>query len=173
MFEGFYRSGALVFGGGHVVLPLLQQETVATGWVSSNDFLAGNGAAQAVPGPLFTFAAFLGWIMLGRQSPAWGALLTTAGIFLPGLLLVLAALPSWQALRARPSMAPCCPESMQPSSDCWPPPCTRRCGPAPCTPSLTSQSLSSVFFLLMRCKVPPLVVVVLWALAGIAEAVLH
>ncbi|BCZ84613.1 hypothetical protein PTKU64_82880 [Paraburkholderia terrae] len=63
VFEAFYRSGAFVFGGGHVVLPLLQQAPVATGWVTSNDFLAGYGAAQAVPGPLFTFAAFLGWVM--------------------------------------------------------------------------------------------------------------
>jgi chromate transporter len=101
VFEAFYRSGALVSGGGHVVLPLLQQQTVATGWVSSNDFLAGYGAAQAVPGPLFTFAAFLGWMMAEVPNHWTGALLAIAGIFLPGLLLVLAALPYWQALRAR------------------------------------------------------------------------
>jgi chromate transporter len=65
VFDAFYRSGALAFGGGHVILPLLQQEPVATGCVSPNDFLAGYGAAQAFPGPLFTFAAFLGWIMTG------------------------------------------------------------------------------------------------------------
>ncbi len=105
VFDGFYRSGALVFGGGHVVLPLLQQQTVATGWVSPNAFLAGYGAAQAVPGPLFTFAAFLGWIMPAAPNHWAGALLATLGIFLPGLLLVLAALPYWQAWRARPAMA--------------------------------------------------------------------
>ncbi|WP_343662246.1 chromate efflux transporter, partial [Ralstonia sp.] len=105
VFDAFYRSGALVFGGGHVVLPLLEQQTVATGWVASNDFLAGYGAAQAVPGPLFTFAAFLGWT-IGPGLNHWaGAALATVGIFLPGLLLVVAALPYWQALRARPSMA--------------------------------------------------------------------
>ncbi len=105
VFDAFYRSGALVFGGGHVVLPLLQQQTVVTGWVSPNAFLAGYGAAQAVPGPLFTFAAFLGWIMADPPNHWTGALLATTGIFLPGLLLVIAALPYWQALRARPSMA--------------------------------------------------------------------
>lgn len=101
IFDGFYRAGALVFGGGHVVLPLLQAQTVATGWVTTNDFLAGYGAAQAVPGPLFTFAAFLGWLSGGPAHPWLGAALATAGIFLPGLLLVIAALPHWQALRAR------------------------------------------------------------------------
>lgn len=105
IFDGFYRSGALVFGGGHVVLPLLQAQTVTTGWVSANDFLAGYGAAQAVPGPLFTFASYLGW-MSGAPSQSWlGAALATLGIFLPGLLLVIAALPNWQTLRARPSTA--------------------------------------------------------------------
>jgi len=99
VFEAFYRSGALVFGGGHVVLPLLQRETVATGWVAPGDFLAGYGAAQAVPGPLFTFAAFLGWMMTEPPTHWTGALLATVGIFLPGLLLVVAALPWWQALR--------------------------------------------------------------------------
>lgn len=84
VFDAFYRSGALVFGGGHVVLPLLEQQTVATGWVASNDFLAGYGAAQAVPGPLFTFAAFLGWT-IGPGLNHWaGAALATVGIFLPG-----------------------------------------------------------------------------------------
>jgi chromate transporter len=95
LFEAFYRSGALVFGGGHIVLPLLQQQTVATGWISSNGFLAGYGAAQAVPGPLFTFATFLGWRMAEAPNHWLGTLLATVGIFLPGLLLVLAALPFW------------------------------------------------------------------------------
>ncbi|MPW20262.1 chromate efflux transporter [Paraburkholderia sp. CNPSo 3157] len=105
VFDVFYRSGALVFGGGHVVLPLLQQATVASGWISANDFLAGYGAAQAVPGPLFTFASYLGWMMSPSSAHWLGALCATVGIFLPGLLLVIAVLPHWQALRTRPSVA--------------------------------------------------------------------
>jgi chromate transporter len=105
LFDAFYRSGALVFGGGHVVLPLLQQQTVATGWVASNDFLAGYGAAQAVPGPLFTFAAYLGWMTTSPPNHWMGAVIATVAIFLPGMLLVLAALPWWQSLRARPAVA--------------------------------------------------------------------
>jgi chromate transporter len=173
VFEAFYRSGALVFGGGHVVLPLLQQQTVATGWVSPNEFLAGYGAAQAVPGPLFTFAAFLGWMMAEAPNHWTGALLATVGIFLPGLLLVLAALPYWQALRANPSMAAllagvnAAVVGLLASvlySTVW-----------------TSAVLSKLdfaiaaigFFLLTRWKVPPIAVVVLCALAGIAEATWH
>jgi chromate transporter len=98
VFDAFYRAGALVFGGGHVVLPLLQAEVVPPGWVSNDVFLAGYGAAQAVPGPLFTFAAYLGATIGG----AGGAIFCTVAIFLPGLLLVLAALPFWQRLRADP-----------------------------------------------------------------------
>lgn len=101
VFDSFYRSGALVFGGGHVVLPLLQAEVVPPGWVSNEQFLAGYGAAQAVPGPLFTFAAFLG--ATSRYDPSgWaGGLLALAGIFLPAFLLVIGTLPFWNLLRAR------------------------------------------------------------------------
>ncbi|MEO8667090.1 MAG: chromate efflux transporter [Bauldia sp.] len=96
--SAFYRSGALVFGGGHVVLPMLDQAVVATGWVPAADFLAGYGAAQAVPGPLFSFAAFLGAV--GPPPNGWpGAILALFAIFLPGLLLVLGALPYWEAVR--------------------------------------------------------------------------
>lgn len=95
MFDSFYRAGSLVFGGGHVVLPLLQQEFVPTGWLSEEAFLAGYGAAQAVPGPLFTFAAYLGTVMNGWQ----GGLFATAAIFLPAFLLILGALPFWDMLR--------------------------------------------------------------------------
>jgi chromate transporter len=96
LFNAFYRSGALVFGGGHVVLPLLSKAFVAPGWVSEDAFLAGYGAAQAVPGPLFTFAAYLGVL----TSNGWcGAILGTVGIFLPGMLVLLGALPFWQQLR--------------------------------------------------------------------------
>ncbi len=95
MFDSFYRSGALVFGGGHVVLPLLEQEFVPSGWVSEEAFLAGYGATQAVPGPLFTFAAYLGAVMKGWQ----GGLIATVAVFLPAFLLVVGALPFWDRLR--------------------------------------------------------------------------
>lgn len=95
MFNAFYRSGALVFGGGHVVLPLLSQAVVKPGWVSNSSFLSGYGAAQAVPGPLFTFAAYLGAVASRPLSGVPGAALALCAIFLPGLLLQLAALPFW------------------------------------------------------------------------------
>ena len=166
IFDGFYRSGALVFGGGHVVLPLLQEQTVATGWVSANDFLAGYGAAQAVPGPLFTFATFLGWFSGGPSHPWLGASLATAGIFLPGLLLVIAALPHWQALRARASTA------------------AMLAGVNAAVVGILASALYSpvwtsavhgaadfavaaiAFALLVRWKAPPLAVVALCAIAG-------
>lgn len=97
MFDGFYRAGALVFGGGHVVLPLLESATVSTGLVGTDDFLTGYSLAQAVPGPLFTFAAWLG--ALDPALPGWaGAAVALIAIFLPGMLLVLAAMPVWQWL---------------------------------------------------------------------------
>ncbi|MGB5733627.1 MAG: chromate efflux transporter [Thiohalocapsa sp.] len=99
LFAAMYGSGALVFGGGHVVLPLLEAETVRTGWVSSEAFLAGYGAAQALPGPLFTFAAFLGTVQEPSPSGWLGALLATAAIFLPSFLLVFGILPFWLGLR--------------------------------------------------------------------------
>src|SRR6185437_14140501 len=104
LFDSFYRSGALVFGGGHVVLPLLQAEVVPPGWVTNDAFLAGYGAAQAVPGPLFTFAAYLGTVM-GPTPNGWrGGLLCLAAIFLPSFLLLVGALPFWDALRRRPAV---------------------------------------------------------------------
>lgn len=98
LFDSFYRSGSLVFGGGHVVLPLLEREVVPTGWVSPEDFLAGYGAAQAVPGPLFTFAGYLGAMSGGIT----GAIVATVAIFLPAFLLVAGALPFWNGLRNSP-----------------------------------------------------------------------
>lgn len=98
LFDAFYRSGALVFGGGHVVLPLLEAETVTHGWVTPDAFIAGYGATQAVPGPLFTFAAYLGAVSNGPV----GAAIALVAIFLPGLLLVAAALPFWTRMRASP-----------------------------------------------------------------------
>jgi chromate transporter len=97
--DSFYRSGSLVFGGGHVMLPLLQAEVVPPGWVSNDAFLAGYGAAQAIPGPLFTFTAYLGAIM-GPEPNGWrGAALCLVAIFLPSFLLVFGALPFWAELR--------------------------------------------------------------------------
>lgn len=103
LFDAFYRSGALVFGGGHVVLPLLQAEVVPPGWIADNAFLAGYGAAQAVPGPLFTFAAYLGAAVRPEPNGIAGGVLALVAVFLPGLLILLAALPFWEALRARPA----------------------------------------------------------------------
>lgn len=100
LFDSFYRSGSLVFGGGHVVLPLLEREFVPTGMLSEEAFLAGYGATQAVPGPLFTFAAYLGTVINGWQ----GGLIATFAIFLPAFLLVLGAIPFWDSLRRNPKI---------------------------------------------------------------------
>jgi chromate transporter len=101
LFDAFYRSGALVFGGGHIVLPLLREAFVAPGWVSDNAFLAGYGAAQAIPGPLFTFAAYLGAVVSVSPHGLAGAALGLIAIFLPGLLVLIGALPFWDTLRKR------------------------------------------------------------------------
>jgi len=103
LFEAFYRAGSLVFGGGHVVLPLLQASVVPPGWVSNDSFLAGYGAAQAVPGPLFTFSAYLGTVM-GPDPNGWrGAVLCLVAMFLPAFLLVIGPMPFWDELRRRPA----------------------------------------------------------------------
>lgn len=102
--DAFYRAGALVFGGGHVVLPLLQASVVPTGWVGNDAFLAGYGATQAVPGPLFTFAAFLGASMQSAPTGWGGGLLALAAIFTPACLLIAGALPFWESLRGRPGV---------------------------------------------------------------------
>ncbi len=99
LFDAFYRAGSLVFGGGHVVLPLLQAEVVPRGWVDNDTFLAGYGAAQAVPGPLFTFAAYLGAVMQPAPNGWVGATLCLVAIFLPSFLLMVGALPFWEELR--------------------------------------------------------------------------
>jgi chromate transporter len=103
LFDAFYRSGALVFGGGHVVLPLLQAQVVTPGWVSNEAFLAGYGLAQAVPGPLFTFAAYLGAVIGPPPNGPAGAAIALIAIFLPGMLLVYGMLPFWEAMRTRPA----------------------------------------------------------------------
>ncbi|MBI1959914.1 MAG: chromate efflux transporter [Candidatus Rokubacteria bacterium] len=101
VFESFFRAGSLVFGGGHVVLPLLQAEVVPPGWVTGEQFVAGYGAAQAVPGPLFTFAAYLGAVMGPAPNGVVGAALALGAVFLPSFLLVIGALPFWDTLRRR------------------------------------------------------------------------
>jgi chromate transporter len=101
LFNAFYHSGALVFGGGHVVLPLLREATVAPGWVSDDAFLAGYGAAQAVPGPLFTFSAYLGAVMKTAPNGIAGASVSLIAIFLPGILVLMGTLPFWETFRQR------------------------------------------------------------------------
>jgi chromate transporter len=103
LFEGFFRTGALVFGGGHVVLPLLQAVVVPPGWLSNGEFLAGYGAAQAVPGPLFTFSAFLGAARGPWPNGVLGAAIGLVAIFLPGALLIYASLPFWSVFRQHPA----------------------------------------------------------------------
>jgi chromate transporter len=99
VFDSFYRAGALVFGGGHVVLPLLQAEVVQPGWVTADQFLAGYGAVQAVPGPLFTFAAYLGAVLGPEPNGPAGALIALVGVFLPGFLILVGILPFWDSFR--------------------------------------------------------------------------
>ncbi|HEU5080328.1 MAG TPA: chromate efflux transporter [Opitutaceae bacterium] len=101
LFDSFYRAGSLVFGGGHVVLPLLRAELVPTSWISDDAFLAGYGAAQAVPGPLFTFSAYLGTVIHGGTQAWLGGVLCLFAIFLPAWMLIGGALPFWQILRSR------------------------------------------------------------------------
>lgn len=103
--EAFYRAGALVFGGGHVVLPLLEEAVVEPGWISQEEFLAGYGAAQAVPGPMFTLAAYLGARLPGSEGGIVGASIALGAIFLPGFLLVAGVLPLWRAIAGRPVAA--------------------------------------------------------------------
>ena len=98
-----YRTGSLGVGGGHVALPVLQSEAVAPGWVSDETFLAGYGAAQAVPGPLFTFSAYLGTVMIPEPNGVIGGLIALGAIFLPAFFLTIGPLPFWDILRRRPA----------------------------------------------------------------------
>jgi chromate transporter len=102
--DSFYRVGALVFGGGHVVLPLIQAEVVPPGWVTEDAFIAGYGAAQAVPGPLFTFSAFLGASMTAHPAGWAGGLIALIAIYAPSLFLVVGVYPFWQSLRTKTSV---------------------------------------------------------------------
>ena len=130
VFDTFFRVGALVFGGGHVVLPLLYAEVVPTGWVTSDQFVAGYGAAQAVPGPLFTFAAYLGAVMQTPPNGLAGAALALVAVFLPSFLLVIGALPYWDALRGRASVLSTTASIVRTSA-------SGSSGSIPCTAALT------------------------------------
>lgn len=132
LFDAFYRSGALVLGGGHVVLPLLREAFVAPGWLSDDAFLAGYGAAQAVPGPLFTFAAYLGTVVSPEPHGLSGAALGLVGIFLPGILVLLGALPFWDSFRKRSGAQAMMRGSTPRWSACWALRSTIRCGQRPC-----------------------------------------
>ena len=103
VFDAFYRAGSLVFGGGHVVLPLLEAEVVDSDWVRHDQFLAGYGATQAMPGPLFTFAAYLGFLLQPAPNGVIGAIIALIAIFLPGLLLLIGILPFWNIFRTKPT----------------------------------------------------------------------
>jgi chromate transporter len=168
LFDAFYRSGALVFGGGHVVLPLLETEVVQPGWVTADSFLAGYGAAQAVPGPLFTFAAYLGTVMRPDPNGVTGAAIALIGVFLPGLFLVVGALPFWDAFRTR-SLAQAAMRGTNAAV-------VGILGAALYDPVWTSAVRTPYdfavaitgFVLLTIWKAPPWVVVVLTAAAGVA-----
>ena len=170
--DAFFRSGALVFGGGHVVLPLLQAEVVQTGWVSPETFLAGYGAAQAVPGPLFTVAAFLGAVSTVGPGGLAGAVIALGAIFLPGFLVLVGVLPFWDALRTRPRVragmrgANAAVVGILGAALYTPVFTTAVTGPGPFVLALTA------FVLLTAFRVPPWVVVIVGALGGVGLALL-
>jgi len=172
VFEAFYRSGALVFGGGHVVLPLLREAFVTPGWVSDDVFLAGYGAAQAVPGPLFTFAAYLGAVVKATPHGVPGAALGLFGIFLPGILILLGTLPFWDTFRKRAG-AQAAMRGVNAAvvgllgAALYNPVWTTSVK----TPGDFAVALRG-FVLLMVWRAPPLVVVVISALGGMALALL-
>jgi len=169
--DGFYRAGALVFGGGHVVLPLLQAETVAQGWVTPDAFLAGYGAAQAVPGPLFTFAAYLGAVLGPEPNGVAGAAVALFAVFLPGFLILIGVLPFWDRFRTMASAQ----SAMQGANAAV----VGILGAALYSPVFTSAigdmrdfALALVcFVLLMAWKTPPWAVVVVAAGGGVLLAV--
>ncbi len=172
LFDSFYRAGSLVFGGGHVVLPLLQAEVVTSGAVSNDAFLSGYGAAQAVPGPLFTFAAYLGAVMKPVPNGLIGATIALVAIFLPGFLLLIGALPFWDAFRSRPIAQ----AAMRGANAAV----VGILGAALYNPVWTSAILTPYdfalgltgFLLLTVWNVPPWIIVVLMALGGVALGLL-
>ena len=173
LFDAFYRSGALVFGGGHVVLPLLREAFVTPAWVSDDTFLAGYGAAQAVPGPLFTFAAYLGFVVQPSPHGLPGAALGLFGIFLPGLLILVGALPFWDSFRKR--------ESAQAVMRGVNAAVVGLLGAALYNPLWTTSvktpgdfGIALVGFVLLTAwRAPPLVVVIVSALGGMALALIN
>jgi len=168
LFDAFFRSGSLVFGGGHVVLPLLQSAVVEPGWVTDQQFLTGYGAAQAVPGPLFTFAAYLGTLSANGAGGVIGAFIALAGIFLPGFLLLLGVLPFWNSLSSRPAAR----AVMSGASAAV----VGILAAALYDPVFTSAVIGAeqfalalaCFVLLTSWKMPPWIVVVVGALGGVA-----
>jgi chromate transporter len=170
LFNAFYRSGALVFGGGHVVLPLLQAQVVTPGWINNEAFLAGYGMAQAVPGPLFTFAAYLGAVMGPPPNGVTGAVIALVALFLPGMLLVYGMLPFWDAMRTRPAAQ----AAMRGTNAAV----VGILGAALYNPVWTSAVLSprdfalalAGFLLLTVWKMPPWIVVVVLAGAGVLSS---
>lgn len=170
LFDAFYRSGALVFGGGHVVLPLLRNAVVLPGWVSENSFLAGYGAAQAVPGPLFTFSAYLGAVAHLPPGGVAGAAVALVAIFVPGILCLLGTLPFWHELRSKPGAQ----AAMRGTNAAV----VGLLGAALYNPVWTSSVqqpadfaiAATGFVLLVVWRAPPLLVVALSALAGIGLA---
>jgi chromate transporter len=166
LFDAFYRSGAFVFGGGHVVLPLLQAQVVTPGWVTNEAFLEGYGLSQAVPGPLFTFAAYLGAAMGPAPNGLAGATIALFALLLPGMLLVYGTLPFWDGMRTRPAAQ----AAMRGSNAAV----VGILGAALYNPVWTSAVLTprdfalalAGFLLLTVWKMPPLIVVVLLAGAG-------
>ena len=170
LFDAFYRSGALVFGGGHVVLPLLREAFVTPGWIGDDAFLAGYGAAQAVPGPLFTFAAYLGTLLRPAPHGIAGAALGLFGIFLPGVLILLGALPFWDSFRKRVT-AQAAVRGVNAAV-------VGLLGAALYTPLWTSSvqgpgdfALALLGFILLTVwRLPPLAVVIISALGGVALA---
>jgi chromate transporter len=170
VFDSFYRAGALVFGGGHVVLPLLEAEVVQPGWVTPDAFLAGYGAAQAVPGPLFTFAAYLGAVLGPEPNGVMGSVIALVAVFLPGFLILIGVLPYWDQFR---SMARA--QSLMQGANAA---VVGILGAALYSPVFTSAISDmhdfalalACFVLLMAWKMPPWGVVIVAALGGIGLA---
>lgn len=170
VFDSFYRAGALVFGGGHVVLPLLEAEVVQPGWVTPDAFLAGYGAAQAVPGPLFTFAAYLGAVLGPEPNGVTGSLIALVAVFLPGFLILVGVLPFWDRFRAMATA-----QSLMQGANAA---VVGILGAALYSPVFTSAignlrdfTLAlACFVLLMAWKAPPWVVVIVAALGGAGTA---
>jgi chromate transporter len=173
LFEAFYRSGALVFGGGHVVLPLLRETVVAPGFVSDDAFLAGYGAAQAVPGPLFTFSAYLGTLAQPAPNGVAGAVIALVGIFLPGMLVLVAALPFWESFRSL-AVAQALMRGVNAAV-------VGLLGAALYDPIFVSSVTTHAdfglalagFVLLVFWRVPPIVIVFLGAMSGATLAMVH